>query len=179
MKKSPPSESRKRKKKIGARSEVVEIDECYTSGGKGGRKVAGQGRGLAGKIAFAGAIERRGRRVRIERIKSVNRESLTSFIARNVRRGSIVHTDSFKSYLDVPKYGYRHYRVNHFLTFKDSKSGACTNLIESVWAQMRRHWNRFCGGFRNNLNLWIAEIEWRVENSKNLTQALKRILRKK
>lgn len=166
-------------KKIGARSEVVEIDECYTSSGKGGRKVARQGRGLAGKIAFAGAIERRGRRVRIERIKSVNRESLTSFIARNVRRGSIVHTDSFKSYLDVPKYGYKHCRVNHFLTFKDSKSGACTNLIESVWAQMRRHWNRFCGGFRNNLNLWIAEIEWRVENSKNLTQAFKRILRKR
>jgi len=44
---------------------------------------------------------------------------------------------------------------------------------------MRRHWNRFCGGFRNNLHLWIAEIEFRIENSKNLTQALKRILRKR
>lgn len=166
-------------KKIGAKSDIVEVDECYTSGGKGGRKVARQGRGLMGKLAFAGAIERRGRRVRIERIKSASRESLTSFIARKVRRGSIVHTDSFKSYLDVPKYGYKHCRVNHFLTFKDSKSGACTNLIESVWAQMRRHWNRFCGGFRNNLHLWIAEIEFRIENSKCLPKALKRILRKK
>ena len=94
-------------KKIGERSDIGEVDECYTSCGKGGR-------GLAGKIAFAGAIERRGWRVRIEHIKSASRESLTSFIARNVRRGSIVHTDSFKSYLYVPKYGYKHCRVNHF-----------------------------------------------------------------
>lgn len=112
--KSPPSESRKRKK-IGARSDIVEVDECYTSCGKGGR-------GLAGKIAFAGAIERRGWRVRIEHIKSASRESLTSFIARNVRRGSIVHTDSFKSYLYVPKYGYKHCRVNHFWRSKTAKS---------------------------------------------------------
>ena len=166
------------KKKIGA-GDVVEVDECYTSGGKGGRKVARQGRGLAGKIAFAGAIERHGRRVRIERIESANRENLTSFIVRNVRRGSTVHTDSFKSYLDVPKYGYTHCRVNHFLTFKDRKSGACTNMIESVWSQMLCHWERFRGGFRNNLNLWIAEIEFRIENNKNLPLALKRILRKK
>ena len=180
LRKMISSERITEQEKIGARNEVVEVDECYTSGGKGGRKVARQGRGLMGKLAFAGAIERRGsRRVRIERIKSASRESLTSFIARNVRQGAIVHTDSFKSYLDVPKYGYKHCRVNHYLTFKDRKSGACTNLIESVWAQMRRHWNRFCGGFRNNLHLWIAEIEFRIENSKNLTQALKRILRKK
>lgn len=165
--------------KIGAKNEVVEVDECYTSGGKGGRKVAKQGRGLAGKIVFAGAIERNGRRVRIERIHSTNREALTSFIKRNVERGSILHTDSFKSYLDVPKHGYKHYRVNHHLTYKDRKSGACTNLIESVWAQVRRHWNRFCGGFRNNINLWIAEIEFRIENSKNLLKAFKRILRKR
>lgn len=179
-----PRENRRRKargiskKKIGA-GDVVEVDECYTSGGKGGRKVARQGRGLAGKIAFAGAIERHGRRVRIERIESASRENLTSFICRNVRSGSTVHTDSFKSYLDVPKYGYTHCRVNHFLTFKDRKSGACTNMIESVWSQMLCHWERFRGGFRNNLDLWIAEIEFRIENNKNLPSALKRILRKK
>lgn len=165
-------------KKIGAANEIVEVDECYTSGGKGGRKVAKQGRGLNGKIAFAGAIERNGRRVRIERIICASRQCLSSFIARNIRSGSTVHTDSFKSYLDIPKYGYRHFRVNHFLTFKDSKSGACTNIIESVWAVMRRHWQRFCGGFRNNLNLWIAEIEWRIENRLNLPQALKKVLRR-
>ena len=177
-KKSLPTESRKRKKKIGAANEIVEVDECYTSGGKGGRKVTKHGRGLNGKIAFAGAIERNGRRVRIERIICASRQCLSSFIARNIRSGSTVHTDSFKSYLDIPKYGYRHFRVNHFLTFKDSKSGACTNIIESVWAVMRRHWQRFCGGFRNNLNLWIAEIEWRIENRKNLPNALKKVLRR-
>lgn len=177
--KSPPKGSRNlKKKKIGA-GDVVEVDECYTSGGKGGRKVARQGRGLAGKIAFAGAIERHGRRVRIERIESASRKNLTSFIVRNVRRGATVHTDSFKSYLDVPKYGYTHCRVNHFLTFKDRKSGACTNMIESVWSQMLCHWERFRGGFRNNLDLWIAEIEFRIENNKNLPSALKRVLRKK
>ena len=60
-------------KKIGAANEIVEVNECYTSGGKGGRKVAKQGRGLNGKIAFAGAIERNGRRIRIERIICASR----------------------------------------------------------------------------------------------------------
>ena len=88
-----------------------------------------------------------------------------------------MHTDSFKSYSGMSQYGYKHFKVNHFLTFKNSQNGACTNTIESVWAVMRRHWHRFCGGFRNNLNLWIAEIEWRIENRLDLNKALKKVLR--
>ena len=34
---------------------IVEIDECYTSSGYGGRKAAKQGRNLSGKIAIVGA----------------------------------------------------------------------------------------------------------------------------
>ena len=165
-------ESRGREKLSG----VVEIDECYTSSGKGGRKAARRGRNLDGKLAFVGAISRESRKVIIERVQNTKQDTLNDFIERNVKGKSIIHTDSFKAYNGVKAMGYKHLKVNHFLTFKNWKTKACTNLIESCWAVMRRHLNRFCGGFRNNLHLWIAEIEFRIEN-KDLHRALRKVLR--
>ena len=157
---------------------VVEVDECSTSSGKGGRKAARAGRNLAGKIALAGAISRDTRQIRIKRVYDTNKKTLTQFCAENISRNSTIHTDAFRAYGELKNNGFRHFKVNHFLTFKNFATGACTNLIESCWSVLRRHLCRFCGGFRNNLDLWLAEIEFRIENRLNLPCALKRILRK-
>lgn len=113
------------------------------------------------RLRLRARLNENGWRVRIERIICASRECLSSFIARNIRSGSTVHTDSFKSYLDIPKYGCRHFRVNHFLTFKDSKSGACTNIIENVWAVMRRIRQSFINKKTKNMQISGKETRQR------------------
>ena len=160
-------EPKEPQKKIRAGSgAVVQVDECYLSSGEGGRRVARQGRGLAGKIALVGAREYPSGKIRIERVHSTNEETLCGFIERNVEsRAAVIHTDSFRAYNGLRRRGFRHFTVNHFLRFKDFRTGACTNHIEAAWSFLKRHLSRFCGGWRNNLNLWIAEIEYRIENN--------------
>ena len=158
---------------------VVEVDECYTSSGEGGRKAAKQGRNLQGKIALIGAICRATRQVFIKRVSDTKKDTLNAFCCNNISRNSVIHTDSFRSYNELKKYGFRHLKVNHFQTFKNFKTGACTNLIESCWAVMRRHLIRFNGGFRNNLDLWLAEIEMRIETRRDFAKKLKLALKHK
>lgn len=157
----------------------VEVDETYLSGGEGGRKKSRRGRSLVGKIALVGVVERGTRKLHIEEVKATNAETLESFCSRNIESGATVHTDSFRSYNHIKEYGFCHKKVNHFLTFKNRKTKACTNLIESVWAYTKRFFHKYCGGWRNNLNLWIAQIEFLFENRTplNQTNALKRLLR--
>ena len=154
----------------------VEVDETYLSGGEGGRKKAKQGRNLAGKIALVGVVERHTRRLHIERVESTASAVLESFCSRNIETGSIVHTDSFKAYNHIKKLGFHHKRVNHSKGFKTKRTKACTNLIESVWAFAKRHFARFAGGWRNNLNLWIAELEFRFEHKHTYIAEFKKLL---
>lgn len=158
----------------------VEVDETYLSGGEGGRKKSRRGRSLTGKIALVGVVERGTRKLHIEEVKATNAKTLESFCSRNIESGSTVHTDSFRSYNHIKECGFRHKKVNHFLTFKNRRTEACTNLIESVWAYTKRFFHKYCGGWRNNLNLWIAQIEFLFENRTplNQTNALKRLLRR-
>ena len=113
----------------------------------------------------------------IERTHSTNSDALHGFIKRNVDTDSIVHTDSFRAYNGLNDAGYEHLTVNHFVTFKNRKTGACTNLIESAWAVIKRHLCRFCGGWRNNLDLWLAEMEARIEHRDNFHKYLRKALR--
>ena len=176
---------RKLRKIIAARQQQrvggeVEVDETYLTGGEGGRKKARLERGLAGKIALVGVVERGSRKLHIERVKSTDAETLESFCSRNIERGSTVHTDCFRSYNHIDKYGFHHKKVNHFLTFKNWKTKACTNSIESVWAYMKRFLYKYSGGWRHNIDLWIAQIEFLFENRTPLNQlnALNLLLRR-
>ena len=150
----------------------VEVDETYLSGGGGGRKKSRRGRSLAGKIVLVGVVERGTRKLHIEEVKATNAETLERFCSRNIKSGSTVHTDCFRSYNHIEKFGFLHKKVNHFLTFKNWKTKACTNFIESVWAFTKRFFGRFCGGWRNNLHLWLAQIEFLFENRTPRAQIL-------
>lgn len=156
---------------------MVEVDETYLSSGKGGRKKAKQGRNLDGKIALVGVVERDTRSLHIERVYSTSANTLERFCYSNIEKGSVIHTDSFRSYNHIKELGFLHKKVNHFLTFKNPKTLACTNLIESVWAFTKRFFARFAGGWRNNLDLWLSEIVFRFENKNNLIHSLKKLLK--
>ena len=92
-------------------SGVVEVDETYIGGPRPGKR----GRGAAGKVAVAIAVEDKGEnkmgRARLAMLPDVSAESLRAFIRQSVEPGSTVRTDGLKSYGDIPSDGYAHSTV--------------------------------------------------------------------
>ena len=94
----------------------VEADETYVGGPKPGRA----GRGAAGKIKVAGAVESgrgqaRGRRLgrlRLAVVPDVSAKSLAGFLGQHVARPATVTTDGWAGYGGLAAAGYRHEPVN-------------------------------------------------------------------
>ena len=88
-------------------SGCVEVDESYV----GGEETAVRGRQTEKKAIVVIAVEMRRPkgfgRVRIQRVADVSSTSLTRFVRQAVEAGSLVHTDGWKSYNDLPQHGYR------------------------------------------------------------------------
>lgn len=87
---------------------TVEVDETYVGGPRPGKR----GRGAAGKVAVAIAVEDKGGgkmgRVRLAVLPDVASESLRAFVLQSVEPGSVVRTDGMKSYDALPADGYVH-----------------------------------------------------------------------
>jgi transposase-like protein len=89
---------------------MVEVDECFIGGPEEGRGAARK-RDSTKAIVIA-AVEVRGNgsgRVRLAHLKNLSASSLTSFVERAVRPGSIVKTDGWKGYVGLTK----HEEYNH------------------------------------------------------------------
>lgn len=85
----------------------VQVDETYIGGGKEGKP----GRGAAGKVIVAGAVEIKGKaagRVRLMVIPDVTQNTLTSFVQSAVVEGSTVITDAWLGYNKLSRNGYQH-----------------------------------------------------------------------
>jgi len=94
----------------------VEADETYVGGPRPGRS----GRGAAGKIKVAGAVESsrgraRGRRLgrlRLAVVPDASARSLEGFLATAVAKPATVATDGWSGYGGLAAAGYRHQPVN-------------------------------------------------------------------
>src|SRR5262249_46843241 len=92
----------------------VEVDETFIGGKarnmhKGKRKA--KGTGFEGKVAVMGLLERHGE-VRTMVVPNVKRKSLRREINSHVETGSIVYSDSLRSYNDLNN-DYIHRVINH------------------------------------------------------------------
>lgn len=85
---------------------IVEVDEIYV----GGLEEGVHGRQTEKKTIVVIAVEIHEPmgfgRVRLGRVPDVSGESLTKFVRNAVESGSVVHTDGWKGYDDLPKWGY-------------------------------------------------------------------------
>jgi transposase-like protein len=87
-------------------SGTVEVDEIYIGGVQHGKR----GRGAAGKSLVLVAVEDKGSamgRIRLRQVADASAESLTPAVTEAVHPGSLVRTDDWGGYNDVPSKGYR------------------------------------------------------------------------
>jgi transposase-like protein len=118
----------------------VEIDETFI-GGKARnmhprvRKQKITGRGMAGKVTVAGALQRGGK-VRVAVIEDTKRGTLEAHVREHVAEGATVYTDALGSYKDLTDLGYEHRTIDHAEKYVDGRIH--TNGLENFWCLLKR-----------------------------------------
>jgi transposase-like protein len=122
----------------GPLSGEVEVDETFV-GGKERNKHASRrrhlGTGGIGKCAVMGLLKRHGT-VRAKTVKTTRKGLLQEEIRRNVAPGSIVYTDSLKSYEGLEEQNYIHEVINHAEAYV--RGNVHTNGLENFWSLFKR-----------------------------------------
>lgn len=153
-------------------SGTVEIDETYLGGQwKNKRKsqkvgIAKRGRGTQ-KTPVFGILCRKGK-VWAKVVPDVEAKTLMPLIRRRVKRGSIVYSDTWKSYTGIAAKGYVHRLVEHGKGEYSDGKGNHINGLEGFWGYLKRKLAAKGGIRKERLPLYLAEYVWRY-NHRNLT----------
>jgi transposase len=134
-----------------------EIDESYF----GGRRKGNRGRGATGKVPVFGVLERKGK-VCLTVVPNVTAETLLGLTVKNVRRGSIIYTDKFKSYDSLMFCGYRHLKIDHKKRFSSEK--VYINGLEGFWSWAKERLIKHHGVSKETFPLYLKELEFRYNN---------------
>lgn len=161
---------------------IVEVDETYIGGQwknkRKAKKIIGtkRGRGTSKQPVFG--ILCRGGKVWAEVVPNVEAKTLLPLLKKRVRRGSIVCTDTFKSYTGVAARGYIHRLVNHNEGEYSRGGGNHINGLEGFWGYLKRKLASKGGIRREKQNLYLSEYVWRYNNRDlNVKQKVNALLR--
>ena len=162
-------------------SGIVEVDETYMGGQwKNRRKAARKkgtkrGRGTSKQPVF-GIFARKGI-VWAELVVDAKAKTLQPLIEKQVRKGSIICSDTWKGYTGIAMHGYVHRLVNHGEGEYSDRKGTHINGLEGFWGYLKRQLAAKGGIRRERLNLYLAEYVWRYNNRKlPVEHQIKRLL---
>lgn len=162
----------KQNRKIGGPNRVVEIDECLLHRRK-------YQRGRLKELGWVlGGIERPRTpdevpRLFLEKCSDRKQETLEALITKWVLPGTVIVTDSFKSYNHLDRLGYYHYNVNHSVNFVDPSSLAHTQRIEGLWHWVRAHALPKCGVKLGDLDFYLSAYIYKRFINNNIITFLK------
>lgn len=156
---------------IGGPGIIVEIDET-----KLGKRKYNRGHPVDGVWVLVG-VERTSER-KVFCVEVPNREAATllAVIRRHVLPGSIVNTDSFRSYARINELlNLSHQTVNHSIHYVDPTTGVHTNTVEGTNNALKimiSPRNRVA-----NIELHLQEFVWRRRNAERLWEAFLQALK--
>ena len=131
----------------------------------GGKKLRA-GRSTVGKQPVIGVRQREGRTVAAA-VDGENAETVNCLATMNVEAGATVCTDEAQSYQPLAQQGYDHLSVNHSVKeFVNANAMAHTNGIESVWAVLKRGFNRVYHNWSQKHCQWyLNEFTFRLKGN--------------
>jgi len=151
-------------------SGTVEIDETYLGGqwknkrAKQKQTPAKRGRGTLKTPVFG--ILCRGGKVWAEVVPDVEAKTLMPLISRQVKPGSTICSDTWKSYTGIAAKGYVHRLVDHGKKEYADRQGNHINGLEGFWGYLKRRLAAKGGIRREKLPLYLAEYVWRYNHRK-------------
>ena len=143
---------------IGGEGVEVEIDES-----KFGKRKYYRGHRVEGQWVFGGREKHNKKKVFMVPVMDRKQNTLLPIISKWIKKGSIIHSDCWKSYNRLGKMGYSHVTVNHSKEFVNPLNNACTNSIESDWRHAKVSMPRY-GVHRGHHAGYLAEFMWRRKN---------------
>lgn len=95
-------------------------------------------------------------------VEKRGRRELVPLIAHHVKRGSCVISDEWRAYRNaLPQLGYRHFTVNHSVSYVSAETGAHTQHIERAWRSYKETVWRLRGNRTEQLLIdHLYVIEW-------------------
>lgn len=117
---------------IGGKEIILEADES-----KFGKRKYHRGHRVEG-VWILGIVERSfSRKILYFIVKNRKMHTIDAIFKKFVKKGSIIHTDGWKGYLNLKNIDYVHKSVNHSLNFVDPLTGVNTNTIEGNWSTLK------------------------------------------
>lgn len=86
--------------------------------------------------------------------------TLLPIIKKHVKVGSLVHTDSWRSYNNINSLTMNHEVVNHNLNFVDPVSGVHTQFVESYWAKQKYRQKKMKGIEGSLMTEYLSTFMW-------------------
>ena len=164
---------------IGGPGIVVEIDES-----KFGKRKYNRGHRVEGFWVFGGVERTEQRKFFCVRVPDRTALTLTDLIIKHIAPGSIIHSDCWKAYGEIPNLvvegsdeaAYRHHKVNHSKEFV-TEEGVHTNTIEGMWWGIKRNAPKKCDNI--STDELLLEHVWRRKHHEclweQLIEAFKRV----
>jgi len=147
---------------------TVEIDETYVGGfwrnRRSSQRAQGRKRGRGTSKTPVFGILCRGGQVWAQVVPDLAARTLYPLIRRQVRRGSVVCSDTLPTYTGIAAKGYVHRLVQHDQREFRSRQGAHINGLEGFWGYLKRRLAAKGGIRPSRLPLYVAEYVWRYNH---------------
>ena len=111
-------------------------------------------------------------------VPDVEARTLLPLISRRVKAGSVVCSDTWKSYTGVAANGYVHRLVKHYRGQYSDGKGNHINGLEGFWGYLKRRLAAKGGIRKERLPLYLAEYVWRYNHRNDSIETQKKLTMK-
>ena len=148
--------------RLGGQGDIVEINESMFQS----RRKYNLGRVFQQRPWVFGALDRMTKKVAVFLVPRRTKKELMDKIRNNIAPGSVIMSDEWRAYNDIPRYnGYQHRTVCHAENFVNPQdNNVHTQNNESFWGHAKKYFKNMHGVRRERLDVFLDEIVYRWNN---------------